>query len=57
SPGPYLELFARGKRNGWCVFGDQSENYYPDWETYKNHSQTDQLVIAREKRKKLKLKK
>jgi len=25
SPGPYLELFARGKRDKWDVFGNQSE--------------------------------
>lgn len=40
SPGPYLELFARGKKENWNVWGNQSENYYPDWDTYKNHSQT-----------------
>ena len=39
SPGPYLELFARGKRDMWDVFGNQAdENYKPDWETYKNNS-------------------
>lgn len=26
SPGPYLEMFARHKRDGWDVFGDQVEN-------------------------------
>jgi N6-adenosine-specific RNA methylase IME4 len=26
SPGPYLELFARGIRNGWTTWGDQVEN-------------------------------
>lgn len=39
SPGPYLELFARGPREGWSVWGDQSEEYYPSWTTYSNHSQ------------------
>jgi N6-adenosine-specific RNA methylase IME4 len=24
SPGPFLELFARGKREGWSVWGDQA---------------------------------
>jgi N6-adenosine-specific RNA methylase IME4 len=38
SPGPYLELFARGARQGWSAWGDQSETYYPDWPTYSNHS-------------------
>lgn len=39
SPGPYLEMFARGARKGWSVWGDQSEEYYPEWDTYPNHSQ------------------
>lgn len=39
SPGPYLELFARGPRMNWTCWGNQAEEYYPDWETYKNHSQ------------------
>lgn len=38
SPGPYLELFARGKREGWTVWGDQSENYEPTWPTYSYNS-------------------
>jgi len=37
--GPYLEMFSRGVRDGWFCWGNQSEDYYPDWETYKNHSQ------------------
>lgn len=41
SPGPYLELFARGPRPGWTVWGDQSDAYYPTWATYANHSQKD----------------
>ncbi len=40
SPGPFLELFARGKFNcNWNVWGDQSEEYEPSWPTYSNHSQ------------------
>ncbi|MFA7620245.1 MAG: MT-A70 family methyltransferase [Aminobacteriaceae bacterium] len=39
SKGPYLELFARGPRPGWDVWGNQSEEYSPDWATYANHSQ------------------
>lgn len=39
SPGPYLELFARGGRPRWDVWGNQSEEYTPNWATYKNHSQ------------------
>jgi N6-adenosine-specific RNA methylase IME4 len=40
--GPYLELFARGPRDGWDVWGNQSEDYFPSWNTYKNHSQNDE---------------
>lgn len=36
SPGPYLELFARGQREGWTMWGNQAEeSYKPDWPTYK----------------------
>lgn len=38
--GPRIELFARGPREGWFVWGNQSEEYMPDWETYSNHSQS-----------------
>lgn len=42
SPGPYLELFARGERAGWDVWGNQADNNYaPTWSTYTNHSQSD----------------
>lgn len=41
SPGPYLELFARGPRQGWTVWGNQAEDYYPTWSTYSNHSQAE----------------
>lgn len=40
SPGPYLELFARGPRPGWASWGDQAEEYSPSWDTYPNHSQS-----------------
>jgi N6-adenosine-specific RNA methylase IME4 len=39
SPGPYLELFARGTREGWSTWGDQANEYSPTWATYANHSQ------------------
>ena len=39
SPGPYLEMFARGSRKGWSTWGNQAEDYYPNWDTYGNHSQ------------------
>jgi N6-adenosine-specific RNA methylase IME4 len=38
SSGPYLELFARGRRPGWNIWGDQADAYYPNWPTYANHS-------------------
>lgn len=38
SPGPYLELFARGARPAWSVWGNQTENYLPDWPTYPFNS-------------------
>lgn len=39
SPGPYLELFARGARKGWHGWGNQATaDYRPDWPTYKNNS-------------------
>lgn len=37
--GPRIELFSRGIREGWTVWGDQAdETYEPDWATYSNHS-------------------
>jgi len=37
--GPFLELFARGERKNWVVWGNQAdENYKPDWNTYKHNS-------------------
>lgn len=39
SEGPYLEMFARGDRNGWDMWGNQAEfDYEPDWKTYANHT-------------------
>ncbi|MDO8979950.1 MAG: MT-A70 family methyltransferase [Afipia sp.] len=41
SPGPYLELFSRGTRRNWAVWGNQaSDDYRPTWETYAHHSQS-----------------
>jgi N6-adenosine-specific RNA methylase IME4 len=46
SPGPYLELFARGIRPGWTVWGNQADDTYrPTWKTYSHHSQVDRLVV------------
>lgn len=39
SPGPFLEMFARGSREGWDMWGNQaSEGYEPTWSTYANHT-------------------
>ncbi len=46
SPGPYLELFARGRRANWSAWGNETEDYYPRWSTYANHSQAGQQIIA-----------
>ena len=41
--GPYLELFGRGCREGWTVWGDQAhEGYEPDWDTYRYNSASKQ---------------
>ncbi|RAI28592.1 MT-A70 family methyltransferase [Rhodoplanes serenus] len=41
SPGPYLELFARGLRPGWTSFGDQADaQWAPSWATYAHRSVT-----------------
>ena len=37
--GPYLELFCRGTRPGWAVWGNQAtDDYAPDWDTYARNS-------------------
>ena len=39
SPGPYLEMFARGDRDGWAMWGNQAvADYEPTWNTYANHT-------------------
>jgi len=39
SPGPRFELFARGARPGWTVWGDQAAgDYEPTWRTYGHNS-------------------
>lgn len=40
SSAPYLELFARGNREKWDMWGNQAnDDYEPDWNTYSNHTQ------------------
>jgi N6-adenosine-specific RNA methylase IME4 len=57
SSGPFLELFARGTRPGWTGWGNQAEDYEPDWPTYANHSgkeavltKAQQLALLEEQR-------
>lgn len=39
SEGPYIELFARGNREKWDMWGNQAtDDYEPDWNTYANHT-------------------
>lgn len=41
SKGPYLELFARGRRKDWIYWGNQAtEDYAPSWATYSYNSQS-----------------
>lgn len=43
SPGPYLELFARGDRPNWDMWGNQaSADYEPTWDTYSNRTVSEQ---------------
>lgn len=44
SPGPRLELFARGSRPGWTSWGNQADDYTPSWPTYQHNSATDRLL-------------
>ncbi|WP_296640496.1 MT-A70 family methyltransferase [Roseinatronobacter sp.] len=44
--GNRLELFARGPREGWTVWGNQSEEYAPTWNTYSNHSQSNVVPLT-----------
>jgi N6-adenosine-specific RNA methylase IME4 len=42
SPGPRLEMFARGARPGWAVWGNEAgEGYEPSWPTYAHNSATE----------------
>lgn len=47
SPGPRLEMFARGTRPGWTTWGNQADDYAPTWDTYSNHSQAERLAAER----------
>src|SRR5215467_8291608 len=45
SSGPYLELFARGAREGWASWGDQADSDYgPSWKTYAYNSRAAKMA-------------
>jgi N6-adenosine-specific RNA methylase IME4 len=45
SPGPYLELFARGTRPNWSAWGcEADDSYEPTWPTYAYNSTCEQPV-------------
>jgi N6-adenosine-specific RNA methylase IME4 len=47
SPGPYVELFARGVRRNWMTWGNQAkDNYAPTWETYSYNSTAGRTIPA-----------
>lgn len=47
SPGPRIELFARGVRPGWTVWGNEAdEGYEPTWKTYAHNSAAEKRLIA-----------
>ena len=46
SPGPYLELFARGNREGWSQWGNEVDDYKPDWPTYAYNSHSQKAVSS-----------
>jgi N6-adenosine-specific RNA methylase IME4 len=49
SPGPYLEMFARGKwlERGWFVWGEEAkEGYAPTWDTYAHNSAAERRSVS-----------
>lgn len=49
SPGPHLEMFARGARSKWAVWGNQAEDgYEPTWDTYAHNSASERRLVAAE---------
>lgn len=46
SPGPRVELFARGTRPGWSVWGNQADDAYaPTWRTYAHNSAAERQPV------------
>lgn len=53
SPGPFLELFARGTRPGWSYWGNQADDgYRPTWATYAHNSQSERKPVQSRKKQK-----
>ena len=47
SPGPFIELFSRGTRRRWIVWGNEAhEQYRPTWDTYAHNSRSQKLTAA-----------
>lgn len=44
SPSKYLELFGRGTRKNWVTWGNQSEEYEINWETYLHNSYNENKI-------------
>ena len=47
SPGPFLELFARAYRDGWSSWGNEIDEYKPDWPAYayNSHAQREPAPV------------
>lgn len=45
SPGPRLELFARGARKGWAGWGNESSDYDIKWPTYAHNSRVEENIV------------
>jgi N6-adenosine-specific RNA methylase IME4 len=49
SPGPRLELFSRGVRDGWTTWGNQADDAYePTWKTYGHNSAAERRLSTSE---------
>jgi hypothetical protein len=47
SPGPLVELFARGVRPNWATWGNEAhQSYEPKWATYAHNSANERLLAA-----------
>jgi len=44
SRGPFLEMFARGSRDDWVCWGDESTNYEISWDTYAHNSRMAEVA-------------